>query len=89
MAGAVDQRRLLQLDRQIEEGLPQITTTNGRMKVALTRIRAQMRCRAGRASENTMKNGTTVATGGSTRCERNQTVRSLFGIVKKRNRASA
>ena len=36
-----------------------------------------------------MKNGTTVATGGSTRCDRNQTVRSLFGIVKKRKRASA
>ena len=36
-----------------------------------------------------MKKGTAVATGGSTRCDRNQIVRSLFLMRLKRKRASA
>ena len=56
--------------------------------MAFTSVSAIRLSRRSRA-EKTMKNGTAVATGGSTRWLKNQTVRSLFLIRKKRKRASA
>ena len=58
------------------------------MKVALTRISAAW-VSSMSMEEKTMKKGTAVATGGRTRCDRNQIVRSLFLMRLKRKRASA
>ena len=85
---AVDQRGLLEFDRQVEEGLAQDDDDERQDEGGVDQDEGQpVSSRSSDAHDDEERDA--VATGGSTRCDRNQTVRSLFVSMRTLNRKRA